>query len=669
MNVGENFRPMATSTGLATRRPLLMLAACLLAANSIIARATQENEVAPGHNLLVEGVPKVPASLARSVSLYKSGYGLPLAGWDTARRQLWLKALSATATRLSRLDAPGGSPIPIISIPAGGAYDVYLQPQGNYLVYNKDSAGDESFQFYLYDISARESRLITDGKSRSTEPVWSNAGDRIVYSCAPPGGEGVDLTIINPFDPRSARTLARGLGHYLKAYGWSGDDRKVVFCDYASNTVSSLWIIDAATGEKTPLSHNGGKGRMEGDYYGSPQFSRGAKGVYVITDHESEFRRLAYVDIATRRFDYLTSHIDWDVEAFKASPDGRTIAFVTNEEGISRLHLLDVETGKERAVPAVPPGIISDLEWHSNSADLAFNLKSPQTPNDVYSLGAGTGKLERWSKGFTGLVEAEKLPRPELIHWKSFDGRLIGGFLYRPSGTFSGRRPVIIDIHGGPEEQYRPGFGYEDNYFINELGVVKIYPNVRGSTGYGKTFARLDDGLLRMDAVKDVGALLDWVKEQPDLDAGRVLIQGASYGGFVALAAAANYGERIRGAISDAGPANLLTSLEGTAGWRRGVRRSEYGDERDPRIREFFNRIAPANNVDKISKPLMLIQGQNDRRVPAGESGRMAEALKKKGVEVWYLLAKDEGHDWARQGNLDFRLYAMALFVQERLLK
>jgi dipeptidyl aminopeptidase/acylaminoacyl peptidase len=228
---------------------------------------------------------------------------------------------------------------------------------------------------------------------------------------------------------------------------------------------------------------------------------------------------------------------------------------------------------------------------------------------------------------------------------------------------------VIIDIHGGPEEQHRPGFGYEDNYFINELGIVKIYPNVRGSTGYGKTFAGLDNGKLRTDAIRDVGALLDCIKNQPDLDADRVMIQGVSYGGYIALSVAANYGGRIRAALSDSGPTNLVTSLEGTASWRRDLKRLEYGDERDPKVREFLDRPAPVNNVDKMKKPLMIIQGGNDQRVLAGEAERLAVALKNKGIPVWYLLAKDEGHDWNRQGNLDFRLYVIALLVREQLLK
>ncbi len=636
----------------------------LLAANMSVAR--QGDEITPSDSLVVDGIPKIPASLAKRINQYKNAYGYPLAGWDPSKRELWIKVLAGTGTWISRVETPGSPPKPLISIQTGGVYDVYFQPQGKYLVYNKDADGNETFQFFLYDIVTRASKPITDAKSRSTEPVWSNAGDRILYSSSLSGGNGVDLSLINPLEPQSNHKLTQGQGHYLKAYDWSPDDRKAVFCDFASNTASTLWLIDVASGEKTPLSSKKG---TNADYYDAPQFSKDGKGIYVITDHDSQFRRLAHLNLATGQYKYLSDHIKWDVEDFKLSPDGKTLAFITNEDGISRLHLLDTETGKEKMSPSLPVGIISDLKWHNNSIDLGFNFKSPRTPNDVYSLNTNTCKTEQWAKGIIGQLDVEKLPKPGLIRWNSFDGKPISGFLYRPIRTFSGKRPVIIDIHGGPEEQYRPGFGYDDNYYVNELGIVKIFPNVRGSTGYGKAFVNLDNGLLRGDALKDVGALLDWIKKQPDLDSDRVMVQGGSHGGYMALSVAANYSDRIRAALSDSGPSNLVTFIENTAAWRRDLQRQEYGDERDPKTREFLDKNAPVNNVEKIKKPLMIIQGQNDPRVPVAEGQRMVSALKKRGIPVWYLLAKDEGHVWIKQSNWDFRSYAIAFFVQEHLLK
>jgi dipeptidyl aminopeptidase/acylaminoacyl peptidase len=320
-------------------------------------------------------------------------------------------------------------------------------------------------------------------------------------------------------------------------------------------------------------------------------------------------------------------------------------------------------------VPSFPTGIISDLKWHNNSTVFAFNFRSPRTPNDVYSFDTQTGKLEQWYKGVTGGADLQRFPEPQRISWKSFDGRTIPGFLYRPPATFTGKRPVIVNIHGGPEEQYRPDFAYHNNYFLNELGAAMIFPNIRGSSGYGKTFHKLDDGLLRLNAVKDIGTLLDWIKTQPDLDVDRVIVQGASYGGYIALSVSTSYSGSIRGAISDSGISNLLTFIENTAGWRRELQRLEFGDERDPKMKAFLERTAPVNNAAKIKKPLLIIQGKNDPRVAVGEAQQMVEALRKNGTPVWYLLAKDEGHDWNKKANRDFRLYATILFIQEHLMK
>ena len=615
-------------------------------------------------NLEVVGVPPIPASLVSEVAPYTQIYGLPLAGWDPVRREIWLKGLSSV-TWISKVKAPVVSPeTSSIYIQSPGIYDVYFQPQYKYLAYTKDSDGNENFQLHLYEIDGGNSKQLTDGKSRNTEPVWSNAGDQIVYSSSLLGADGVNLRVLNPFrEAKTDRLLVESSGSYLKAYAWSPDDKQLVFCDFLSNTTSTLWLIEVATGKKVRLSPPD-----DSEFYDYPQFTRDGTAVLVLTDHGSDVRRIARIDLAARKFMYVPSDSRWDVDEFQLSPDGKTIAFITNEDGVSRLHLFDVATSKEISTPTIPLGVISDLKWHSNSTDLAFNVKSPRTANDVYAINLRTGKSELWVKSVTNGVDTEKFSLPEVIHWSSFDKRSLSGFIYRPPAKFTGKRPVIIDIHGGPEEQYRPTFGYEHNYFLNELGIVKIYPNVRGSSGYGKKFLKLDNRLNREDAVKDIGALLDWIKTQPDLDAERVMVEGASYGGYLALSTAYVYSNRIRAAISDSGISNLATFVARTEGWRRGLQRSEFGDERDVKMKEFMERIAPLNNAHKIKKPLLLIQGQNDPRIPASDTARFVAATKDR-IPVWYVLAKNEGHGFVQLNNRNYRLYATILFVKEFLLK
>jgi dipeptidyl aminopeptidase/acylaminoacyl peptidase len=615
-------------------------------------------------NIEVLGVPPVPASLAAEVAPYSQIYGLPLAGWDPTRREIWLKGLSSV-TWISRVKGPGTRPeTSAIYIQSPGIYDVYFQPQYKYLAYTKDTDGDENFQLYLYEIGGGNSQLLSDGKSRNTEPVWSNAGNQIVYSSSPSGSVGVNLRVLNPFDPKTDRLLVQSSGSYLKAYAWSADDKQVVVCDFLSNTTSTLGIVDVSTGKKVILSPR----KDEPEFYDYPQFTKDGKGLFVLTDHDSDVRRIARLDLASHKFTYIPSDPRWDVDEFQLSPDGKTIAFTTNEDGVSRLHLFDLKTAKEITDPTIPLGVVSELKWHSNSTDLAFNFKSPRTANDVYAINLSSGKAELWAKSVTNDVDTNKFALPEIIYWTSFDKRTISGFLYRPPAKFTGKRPVIIDIHGGPEEQYRPTFGYEHNYFVNELGVVKIYPNVRGSSGYGKKFLKLDNELRREDAVKDIGALLDWIKAQPNLDAERVMVEGASYGGYLALSTAYVYSDRIRGVISDSGISNLATFVARTEGWRRGLQRSEFGDERDAKMKQFMERTAPLNNAQKIKKPLLLIQGQNDPRVPASDTAELVAATKDR-IPVWYVLAKNEGHGFAQLANRNYRLYATILFVKEFLLK
>jgi dipeptidyl aminopeptidase/acylaminoacyl peptidase len=356
------------------------------------------------------------------------------------------------------------------------------------------------------------------------------------------------------------------------------------------------------------------------------------------------------------------------VESFDSTPDGATIAFTANEDGIGVLHLLDTKTGKEKPAPKLRPGLIFGVQWHRNGRDLALTVGSSRSNFDVYSLDASTGKVERWTNSETGGLNAETFSEAQLIHWKTFDGKTISGFLYRPPAKFTGKRPVIVDIHGGPEGQYRPGFLGRNNYYINELGGVMIFPNVRGSTGYGKTFLRLDNGFLREDSYKDINSLFDWIAQQPELDSSRIMVTGGSYGGFMTLAVATHYNDRIRCSLDVVGPSNLVTFLENTSGYRQDLRRVEYGDERDPPMRAFLERIAPANNADKVTKPLFVVAGKNDPRVPWTESQQMVAVVRKNGTPVWFLMANDEGHGFGKKKNVDFQFYATILFIEKFLL-
>ena len=378
---------------------------------------------------------------------------------------------------------------------------------------------------------------------------------------------------------------------------------------------------------------------------------------------------VAYFDLATMKPTYLTTDIKWDVNEVALSEDGKTFAFVTNEDGISKLYLMNTATGKYRPVPGIPAGQIGSLNFHKNSRDLGFVLTSARSTADVYSVDVITNKLERWTASETGGLNTATFAEPQLIKWQTFDGKTISGFLYMPDAKkFPGKRPVMVNIHGGPEGQYRPGFLGRNNYYLNEQGIALIFPNVRGSTGYGKTFLKLDNGVNRDHTHKDIGALLDWIGRNPALDSSKIMITGGSYGGYMTWAVAYEYNDKICCSLPIVGPSNLVTLLEHTEAYRRDLRRVEYGDERDPKIREYLEKTAPLNNSEKIRKPVYAVVGKNDPRVPWSESRQMLDKLRSNGIQTWFLMANDEGHGYAKKKNQDFLFYSTILFVQQFLL-
>ncbi|MGH9581001.1 MAG: prolyl oligopeptidase family serine peptidase, partial [Terriglobales bacterium] len=627
--------------------------------------AAQEGEIKPADNLVVEGVPAVPAALASEVGRYTEFRSALQTDWHPVKREMLVRTRFADTPQIHAVQMPGGARTQLTFFPERIGAAAYRPKSGEYFVFNKDIGGNEFFQYYRYDMDTGKVTLLTDGTSRNTGRRWSNGGKWMAYGSTRRPKKDVDLWVMDPADPSTDRMLAQLEGGGWEAEDWSPDDRKIALAEYVSINESYVWLLDARTGAKTLLTPKGGAEKVA---YGATRFSKDGKGIYTTTDKDSEFKRLAYVDLATREHTYLTSDIPWDVDEFEITPDGRTIAFIANEDGIGVLHLLDTASGKQKPAPKLPVGVVFNLFWHNNGRDLGFGLDSARSSADVYSVDVATGKVERWTAS-EGAVNTENFSEPELVHWTSFDGRAISGFLYKPPAQYTGKRPVVINIHGGPEAQFQPGFLGRTNFYLNELGAAFLFPNVRGSAGYGKSFLNLDNGFLREDSYKDIGALLDWIKTRPELDSERVMVTGGSYGGFMTLAVATNYADRIRCALDVVGVSNLVTFLENTEAYRRDLRRVEYGDERDPKMREFLDRIAPVNNTQRITKPLYVVQGKNDPRVPASEAEQMVATVRKSGTPVWYLLAKDEGHGFAKKKNNDFLFFSTVLFMQEYLLK
>ena len=643
------------------RSKLILAVAALLCSRS----QAQEAVIAPAENLVVDGVQKIPASLADTAGRYGSYRSANLADWHPTRREMLIATRFGDTPQLHLVKAPGGERQQLTFFVDAVASGRFHPNGGDYILFAKDVGGSEWYQLYRYDIATGDVTLLTDGKSRNLPGPWSSSGDQIAYMSTRRTGKDTDLWVMNPADPKSDHMLTKLEGGGWQPEDWSADDKNILLREEISINESYLWLVDTATGEKTALTPRDAKEKVS---FGEGKFSKDGKGIFVTTDKDSEFQRLAYFDLASKEPKYLTTKISWDVDGFDLTRDGKRIAFVTNEEGASVLHVLDTATEKEVSLPKLPTGVIGTLRWHKDGKDLGFSLNSARSPGDCYSVDVTSGKVERWTTSESA-VKTDSSPEAELVHWKSFDGKMISGFLYKPPAKFTGKRPVMVVIHGGPEGQSQPTFLGRSNYYLNELGIALIFPNVRGSTGYGKTFTLLDNGFKRDDTYKDINALFDWIATRPELDADHVAVTGGSYGGHMTLAVATFYSDRIRCSVDIVGPSNLVTLLEHTEAYRRDLRRVEYGDERDPKMRQYLEKIAPMNNVEKIKKPMFVIAGRNDPRVPVSESQQIFDALKKQGTPAWFLMAKDEGHGFRKKSNQDYQFYATVEFLQEYLLK
>ena len=641
--------------------------------------AVQPREFLPvPPNVTGEGLPPIPSSIVQALAPYASSRRAILLGWHPTRREMLITtAFDGNTFQIFSVAGPGMDRQQLTFFPTGAgvsanAVVAAYAPDASFFVFSKDSSsGGETNQVFRFDLATKKTTLLTDGRSRNGTPVWSHRSGLIAFdSTRRRGHDGADrdLWVMNPLDPSSARLVAVVDGNWSVA-DWSPNDGELLAVNApAANTRTSLWRVNVKTGEKTQVSPPG-----DPAVWRMPSYSPDGRFVFVLSNRGSETLRLWRGEIATGSWQPITAETD-DLESFALSPDGRTIAAVFDSTISSRVELIDARTFAVRWAPKLPPGQLLPRVpmWRSDSSEVAFSLSSLRTFADVFSVYARTGMVERWTKSEFGAFDPDTLPEPEIVRWKSFDGLIISGILYRPPARFTGARPVIINIHGGPGgsgSRERPRYQGRSAYFLNELGIAIVYPNVRGSWGFGKAFNRLDDGLRREDSVKDIGALLDWISTQPTLDNRRVMVTGFSYGGYMTYAVAEKYADRLRCAMAGAAISDFIAYLAITDPTRPEDRRAEYGDERIPEIHDFLERISPVANVSQLRIPLFIVHGANDTRVPVSQAENMARLVRKNEVPVWLMVFGDEGHDvWARPTNNNLWFYAWIEFVNHYLL-
>ena len=636
-------------------RGSMMMAGAMLLAPLAPALADAEKPAA----LVADGIPPVPDAIVDATRPYMEFRTAAFTGWNPTDRSMLIATRFGNVAQLHTVAGPmmDRRQISFEAEPVGGNWS----PKGDVLVVGKDIGGNEFFQ--LYTLKDGRLTLLTDGKSRNGFGAWSKDGRLVGYSSTRRNGTDTDLYVIDPRDPATNRMVAQVKGGGWNIVDFAPDGRQALVGEYVSVTKSNMHLLDLASGRMTPIGDH-----SKTIAYGGGEFAPDGT-LWVTSDEGSDFQRLGTIDRATGEFSPRNPEKKWDVDGFDLSEDGRTIAYVVNEAGVDRLRIMDVGSGQVRTVDGLPAGGIGGVDIAPWGA-IGFTHTSAKSAADAYSVDPATMKIKRWTQSETGGLDTPVHVEPHFVEVRSFDRQPVSGFLYRPDpARFPGKRPLIVNIHGGPEGQSTPGFLGRNNYLLNELGIAIFYPNVRGSTGFGKRFVGLDNGpFKREDSVKDIGAFLDRLEKDRTIDPKRIAVTGGSYGGYMCYASAIRYGDRLKGANCVVAISDFVTFLENTQSYRRDLRRVEYGDERDPKQRAKLKAISPMTRVKELAIPLMVVTGGNDPRVPASEADQIVKAVRANGKTAWHLLGQNEGHGFAKKENADYNFWTSLMFWRQNLL-
>ena len=614
-----------------------------------------------------QDVPVVPPELAARLAQYQSVRGAAFRGWAPDGTGVLISTRFGNSSQLHRVYEPGGrrEQITFFDEPVSGTFI----PKGTdgAILMSMDSGGNENDQVLLLDRFKYQTVLLTDGKSRNKLGAIRHDGSLMAITSNQRNGRDVDIYLANPRQPGSMKILMQVEKETWNVHDWSHDGKSLLISRYVSINEVYPAVLDVESGKRTDIQFP-----VKGKFAAGPMaFTADDRSILIAMDAQAEFRRLMRYDLASKAFLEITNKINWDISDLAIEPTSGVAAFTVNEDGASKLYLLPKGVGPYHDLK-LPLGIVSGLEFSPDGKRLGFTLARPDAPADVYTMVLDSGELTRWTFSEVGGLNPAAFIAPTRIQFPSFDGRMIPAYYFKPREDRqpAGARqpvPVYISIHGGPESQYQPFFSPIIQFYLNELGIAVICPNVRGSAGYGKKYLELDNAEKREDSVKDIGALLDWIAKQPELDASRVAVAGGSYGGYMTLASLTNFGDRIKAGIDNVGIASFISFLERTAPYRVDLRRAEYGDERDPQMRAVFERIDPLNNTDKIRAALLVIHGRNDPRVPFFEAEQIAAKVRAGNRPVWTIFADNEGHGFAKKDNSDYHRAVEVLFLKKHL--
>jgi dipeptidyl aminopeptidase/acylaminoacyl peptidase len=578
--------------------------------------------------LIIDGVPAIDPNLGAHLTDYLEGRSASFLAW-LPDDSLLVSTRFGDSPQVHRVTAPLGmreqltwstDPITkVLAAPAGLA---------DGFAFLKEHDADGLPQLYFYSFTSRSARMLSSGNGRHGSPLWSADGKHIVFTGNDRDGTTTDVYMSDVGAGTAPHLVVAGRDRPWTPVDWSPDGQKLLLLQQGSNDESTLFIGDVNTGSVLPAE-------LGAKHVGIRQarFAPDGHGIYLSSVEDGDFSQLRYLDPLTHQSRELTAAIPWDIVDFQVGADGRYLAYLTNDDGCDRLTVLDNQSKLELTPAGLPEGRITGLHFDHTGHLLAFSAEGPQSPADVYVYEPEHNQLTRWTHSEPGGVDPQSFVPAQIVQYPTWDRgktgqRLIPAFVYRPRTP--GPHPVLIAIHDGPAGQFRPGFDAFIQFVVNQLGYVVIAPNIRGSTGYGKAFADLDNAPAREDALRDLGALLVWVGMQKDLDRTHVAVIGQSNGGFMALAMLTTYGDRLNGGVIVNG-----------------------------------NATAAITSLAQIRKPLLVFQGLQDTPSQVQQSGQIVAGIRARGGEAWYVTARDEGHDIRHAANQNAWLATVAQFLKK----
>lgn len=605
---------------------------------------------------------------AEPVSLAAPGDGTP----DIARfllvRSPRNAAISEDGKQLAWISDVTGAP-QIWTMPITGGFPDQLTygsgvdwlesgPAGQWL-YGADTDGDERVGMHLISADGTSDRTIVEkSPAFRTFGAWSRDRRRFAYSSTERNGTDFDIYVTDVDTGQSRRVYDGKGGFYVAAWQPGGE---LVAVSETRGGGNNLHLLDVSTGKLTTLF-----APKTIAQYDSIQWTPDGRGFYLSTNQTSDNHEIAFYDVGTGKLSTIVKP-GFDLGQVALSPDGRYLVWTTIETGFSRLHVRDLSSGRDVAVPELPSGTLS-VQFAGERPVLLISANSPTTAGEILSwdLSAADATARVLVPTDAPGLDLSKMVVPEPVRFAARDGAPLTGLLYLPAPAPDGRKPpVFMRIHGGPSAYATPSFSADVQYYVAR-GIAVLDFNYRGSTGQGKAFEQLNDREKKVDEVGDLADAAAWLKQSGKVDGTRIAVGGGSYGGYLTNQALGTYPDLFVAGVSIVGVSDWVSALEQASPALKAADKLEFGDIADPKVRAFFAKLSPINNVARIRTPMLVMHGANDPRDPVTESDRLVEGIRANGGEVTYLRFPDEGHGIARLANRVHGYRAIAAFLEKQ---